>query len=113
MSDLTEMLRDTTRRLFGDAWVKGQREFHPIIWSQVAEIGLPGLLVPEAAGGVGGQWRDALVVVEAMGEHAAALPLAETMLAGATVRPQTVALADNGDSRRIARQAWHRLAGEP
>lgn len=81
MSDLTVMLRDTTRRLFGEAWNKGLREFHPTLWRQVAEIGLPGLLVPEAAGGSGGQWQDALVIMEAIGEHAAALPLAETLLA--------------------------------
>ncbi|MGQ0700672.1 MAG: acyl-CoA dehydrogenase family protein [Panacagrimonas sp.] len=81
MSDLTVMLRDTTRRLFGEARTKGLREFRSTLWSQVAEIGLPGLLVPEAAGGSGGQWQDALVIMEAMGEHAAALPLAETMLA--------------------------------
>jgi len=81
MSDMTDMLRDTARRLFGEAWIKGVRDFQAGVWNQVEEIGLPGLLVPEVAGGSGGQWRDALVVMEAMGEHAVALPLAETLLA--------------------------------
>jgi acyl-CoA dehydrogenase len=75
------MLRDTVRRLFGQAWTDGVRHFDLALWNQVAEIGLPGLLVPESGGGAGGQWRDAQVVMAAMGQFATPLPLAETMLA--------------------------------
>lgn len=114
MSDLTEMLRDTARRLFGEAWAKGVREFDPTVWDQVAEIGLPGLLVAEAAGGSGGQWQDAQVIMEAMGEYAAPLPLAETLLAarvlsgaGLSTPEVPIGLAVNSTGRLTERSgAW-------
>lgn len=67
-------------------------------WSAVAELGLPDLLVPEAAGGFGGTWQDAHGVMRLAGFHALDLPLAETILAGAILQRPTegrVALADN------------------
>lgn len=83
----TQMLADTANRLFGDALAHASTQVHAdgtldaALWAQVSELGLPMLLAPESAGGIGGSWQDAAVVMQAMGRHAVALPLAETMLA--------------------------------
>lgn len=50
-------------------------------WAAVADSGLPLLLVPEAAGGFGGDWGDAAAVLRLAGAAALAQPLAEAMLA--------------------------------
>jgi acyl-CoA dehydrogenase len=50
-------------------------------WDQLAEAGFPMLLVPEARGGIGGDWGDAAAVLQAAGAAALAQPLAEAMLA--------------------------------
>jgi len=78
------ILADTVARLFRDA--AGSRAsagegWNDGLWRQVEEMGLPLLLVPESAGGIGGNWEDALVVLQPLGSHAIALPLAESMLA--------------------------------
>ncbi|HZR38417.1 MAG TPA: acyl-CoA dehydrogenase family protein [Nevskia sp.] len=83
MTELRQMLADSVTRLFRDAG--GHRapaaEFDTAHWRQVEELGLPLLLVPEAQGGVGGGWEEALAVLQPAGGHAVALPLAESMLA--------------------------------
>lgn len=50
-------------------------------WQAVEQAGLHRALVPEAAGGYGLAIADALGLLRVAGEHAVALPLAETMLA--------------------------------
>jgi acyl-CoA dehydrogenase len=50
-------------------------------WPRVAESGLCNVMVPEAAGGFGGGWEDALPVLRQLGAAAAALPIAETIIA--------------------------------
>lgn len=75
---LARVLRDaaTTRSAVAEGW-------NAALWKQLDEMGLPLLLVPEAAGGIGGDWEDAEVVARSLGAHAVALPVAETMLARA------------------------------
>lgn len=50
-------------------------------WAQIEALGLPSLLLPEAEGGFGGGWADALVVFQLAGRHAVALPVVEAVLA--------------------------------
>jgi acyl-CoA dehydrogenase len=50
-------------------------------WSQLVEAGFSLLLVPEAKGGIGGDWGDAAAVLQAAGAAPLAQPLAEAMLA--------------------------------
>lgn len=50
-------------------------------WAAVAEVELAGLLVPEAQGGFGGSWEDAVSVLRLAGYHALALPVAEAVVA--------------------------------
>jgi acyl-CoA dehydrogenase len=69
------------------------------VWDTVAEIGLPWVGVPEAAGGSGGTLVDAVELLGVAGRHAAPIPLAETgvlggwLLAAAGLRVGTGPLA--------------------
>jgi acyl-CoA dehydrogenase len=51
------------------------------LWNTLAELGVTAIGVPEEAGGVGGTIADAVAVVRVAAEFAAAVPLAETLLA--------------------------------
>ena len=86
MSDERKMLAETVGRLFAEAAAQltSQAErpgFDAALWAQVEELGIPALLVPDADGGAGGGFEDALVVAREVGLHAAAIPLAEALLA--------------------------------
>ncbi|MCW2529481.1 MAG: Acyl-CoA dehydrogenase [Pseudonocardiales bacterium] len=83
-----EMLISAADDLFSDlctheAVQAAERDgWAPQAWAAVAEMGLPWIGVPEAAGGQGGSLLDALAVLKQAGRHALALPLAETGLLG-------------------------------
>src|ERR1700689_1887024 len=81
------LLIDTVGEIFAavctdDSLRAAERDgFAPHAWA--AEAGLPGISVPEAAGGEGGDLADALAVLRLAGYHGLPLPLAETgVLAG-------------------------------
>jgi acyl-CoA dehydrogenase len=57
-------------------------EWDAALWQALQDSGLTLVSVPERAGGSGGTLREAAVVLAAAGEHAAAVPAAETLLAG-------------------------------
>jgi alkylation response protein AidB-like acyl-CoA dehydrogenase len=75
MSELRTLLADTTERVLGN---------NPD-WESVKEAGLAKVLVPDDAGGFGGTWEDAFVVIRACGYHAVDLPLPEAILESANV----------------------------
>lgn len=50
-------------------------------WAAIARAGFPLLLVPEAKGGIGGDWGDAFAVLKVAGGRALPHPVGETMLA--------------------------------
>src|SRR5207247_7900210 len=87
--NLRTLLADTVGRLFTDLVTKELIEsaekgaWPDKLWRALEEGGLTLPLVPEARGGAGGSWRDAHVVVRAAGQHAAPVPLAETIVASA------------------------------
>ena len=57
------------------------------IWSGLAELGVPAILVPEAYGGIGLSALDAAVVAESLGAHATPAPFLSTaVLAVAALR---------------------------
>lgn len=60
------------------------------IWSGLAELGVPALLIPEEAGGVGLGALDAALVAEALGYHAAPAPF----LGSAVAAPVALAGGD-------------------
>ncbi len=49
-------------------------EFAEDVWLALAELGIPGLLIPEQFGGVGLKLLDAALVSEALGRHVAPVP---------------------------------------
>jgi acyl-CoA dehydrogenase len=78
------MLADTLQRLFRDASASQaalSEGWNDAVWHQLNEVGLPLLLVDEAAGGIGGTLEDAWTVAQATGAFAVTLPVGETMLA--------------------------------
>jgi acyl-CoA dehydrogenase len=87
-TDLRSLLSDTITRLFGDLATKELIEaaekgtWPDKLWRALEEGGLTLPLVAEDAGGAGGTWLDAHVVMRASGRYSAPLPLAETILAG-------------------------------
>ncbi|MBV1798851.1 acyl-CoA dehydrogenase family protein [Siccirubricoccus sp. G192] len=89
-------------------------EWPAALWAEVEALGLPLALVPEAMGGVGLGWADAVAVWQVLGRHAAPLPLAESMaaaalLAAAGITPPAglIALALPGEATAWGRQAGH------
>jgi acyl-CoA dehydrogenase len=87
-TDLRSLLGDTVTRLFTDLATKELIEsaekgaWPEKLWRALEEGGLTLPLVPEDAGGAGGTWLDAHVVIRAAGRHTAPVPLAETIIAG-------------------------------
>jgi len=79
MSDTRRMLAEMADPLFAELGTGATVERD---WARLEELGLPLLLVPEAEGGFGGCWEDALVVFRLAGFHALALPLPEAIIAG-------------------------------
>lgn len=75
MTEQRVLLAETAAKVFRDLPEDGTLPG----WDRVAESGLCGVMVPEAAGGFGGGWADALVVLRA--SALVALPVAETMIA--------------------------------
>lgn len=87
MSELRNILTDSVNGLFGNRVTKellthfDQTGNDGGLWAEVEEMGLTRPLVSEENGGVGGEWRDAHVLLFAQGYHAAPVPLGETILA--------------------------------
>ena len=103
MSESRDLLVDTADRLFREMAGERGRPFADS-WRTLEKSGFLDLLVPEQAGGHGGDLGDAYGVVRAAGAHALALPLGEAMLArslagGDTSGFGTVAWTANGEAR--------------
>jgi acyl-CoA dehydrogenase len=87
MSELRNILTDSVNGLFGDRVTKellttfDQTGNDGGLWDEIEAMGLTRPLVSEENGGVGGEWRDAHVLLFAQGYHAAPAPLGETILA--------------------------------
>lgn len=87
MTELRNILSDSVNGLFGDRVTREMLTAFDRtgdtggLWEEVEAQGLTRPLVSEENGGVGGEWRDAHVLVQAAGFHAAPVPLAETILA--------------------------------
>jgi len=81
------LIAETTRRILGDladpqAINKAGEAWKPPAWSALEEAGLTLAWVPEDLGGAGAGIADGFAVLREAGRFAAALPLAETLLAG-------------------------------
>ena len=90
-TDERRMLAETLRRYLTDRYgadrrlaiLDGEEGFSPEIWGEMAELGVVGALLPEAAGGFGGQGFDLATVFEELGRAGVVEPFLETaVLAG-------------------------------
>lgn len=100
------MFRDTTRELLARhcppgavraAWAEASGRV-PGLWARLAEVGVAGLTVPEAMGGLGMDELDLVLVLEEAGRAASPEPLLETTAVG-------VPLLRDGPLPAI-REAW-------
>ncbi len=81
------LIAETTRRILGDladpqTVNKAGDGWKAPAWSALEEAGLTLAWVPEALGGAGAEMVDGFAVLRQAGRFAAAIPLAETLLAG-------------------------------
>lgn len=77
MSEARNALTDMAEGLFGDLTGQG----FVAGWPRLIEAGFETLLVPEAAGGFGGDWGDLAALLKIAGAKRLGLPLAETVIA--------------------------------
>jgi len=91
-NDDQEMLRDSVRKWVDKAYTFERRReivkaggFSKEAWGQLAELGLTGLYVPEAQGGMGFGPVDAMVVMEELGRGIVLEPYAAVALVGASL----------------------------
>jgi len=91
-NDDQEMLRDTVRKWVDKAYTFERRReivkaggFSKTAWTNLAELGLTGLYVPEAQGGMGFGPVDAMVVMEELGRGIVLEPYAAVALVGASL----------------------------
>jgi acyl-CoA dehydrogenase len=98
--NLQTMIGDTARRIFNDHINRKLLEefeggvFCAPLWQQIRDAGFALTLVPEAAGGVGGQWGDAAELLFAAGAFNLPLPLAETMIGNSLLAGAGIPLPD-------------------
>jgi len=84
-------IRDTLRRFLSEnytlerhrAIARGGSGCDPDIWRQFAELGILGLGIPEALGGMGGSAVDAMVVMEELGRALVIDPYLTSVIVGA------------------------------
>ncbi len=89
-----EQLRAQVRRLLDRelplerilAWSADPQPLDRALWKRTAELGWPGITVPEAHGGLGLGCEDLIVVLEEMGKSLAPLPLLAVDAAVAALR---------------------------
>lgn len=100
MNDMREDLIRTTDRIFEDVCTKALREsaeagiWPAELWQAMEDVGLTRAALPEATGGVGLDFADAMAVLRRSAYHAAPVPLAETMLAGRMLAAAGLAVPD-------------------
>lgn len=88
MSEMRNDLLKTVDRIFDEHCPRQVREsaeagaWPAALWQALEEVGLTCAALPEAAGGSGLDYDDAMLALRRSAYHAAPVPLAETMLAG-------------------------------
>lgn len=99
MSAAREMLCDTARAVFAEAATAGMRP--------IEEAGFALLLVPEVAGGFGGDWGDVNAVLQIAGVMVPDLPVAELIVNDALQPSATVSLMAGAMGQALALSIEH------
>ncbi|MEO0359582.1 MAG: acyl-CoA dehydrogenase family protein, partial [Pseudomonadota bacterium] len=92
LSEERQMLADTLGRFVREKYDLPVRHaaaemeggFDPAMWTEFAELGAIGALIPESVGGFGGMGEDIMVVFEALGRGIVVEPFLATGVLGAT-----------------------------
>ncbi len=93
LSEEQAMLRDMLQRYLREQYdfetrrarVRAGRGQDAALWRELAELGILGVLLPEAAGGMGGGPVEAMLVSEILGEALVTEPFLETVVIGAAL----------------------------
>ncbi|UOR11340.1 acyl-CoA dehydrogenase family protein [Halobacillus amylolyticus] len=86
MSDMQEIILDSTNKMFKSLCTKELIDrseegiFAEELWSVLVESGVTSVGVPESLGGTGGDYNDALHILQLAGKFSVPLPLAETLM---------------------------------
>lgn len=132
------MIEDSASRLYAQRADRALVErveagaFPQALWDEAVGAGFDKVLLPESAGGIGGDWLDAWPILHGLGRYAVPLPLAETIVGGLLLSAAGVEVPDgpiavveastdgsiaaDGDGRaarlsgRATRVAWARHA---
>ncbi|WP_405117002.1 acyl-CoA/acyl-ACP dehydrogenase [Phaeobacter sp. BS23] len=92
LTDERQMLQDSLRRFLADRYTVAARNeaiadpsgYSPAIWTQLADLGVLGALLPEAVGGYGGAGFDIATVFEELGRAGVVEPVLDSaVLCGA------------------------------
>lgn len=112
-SDEQMMVRDLVRRFLADRYDAANMAKGPMAsddWRALGDLGLFALLLPEAAGGMGGGPAEVMIVAEEIGRALAITPLAESvvlcghLIAGSAIAvPWTEGIASGGAVLAFAR----------
>ncbi|WP_448627619.1 acyl-CoA dehydrogenase family protein [Geodermatophilus sp. URMC 64] len=109
MASDQDLVVETVRDILGahEPFVlTAERPWDAALWASLAEAGLTGVGIPEEAGGSGGELADAVAIVATLAAGAAAVPVAEQLLAAGPAlaaagvehtafdQPLTIAVAD-------------------
>ncbi|RNF39744.1 acyl-CoA dehydrogenase family protein [Planococcus salinus] len=113
MSDINEMLIDSTKKIMRDfstkeTIVETENGIWPKdLWQIIEESGLTTVAISEENGGTGGTFGDAISMLRVIGKFAAPIPLPETLLANwlladiglrASIKPLTLSSIDEKDN---------------
>ncbi|MEA1852140.1 acyl-CoA dehydrogenase family protein [Cytobacillus sp. FSL W7-1323] len=86
MSEIKEYIYDSASKFLKkqstqDLLEKGQKGlFDDELWASLNDMGLTGVNIPEAYGGVGGDYEDGFTVIRLVGQYPIPLPLPETLI---------------------------------
>lgn len=100
MNEMTNDVLRTVDRLFETVCTRESREsaeagiWPAAMWQGLRDTGLDRAVLPEAAGGPGLDYHDAMAALRRSAWHAAPVPLAETMLAGRLLSAAGLAVPD-------------------
>ena len=97
---VSQLLRRRDARAAARALLEAPAEERPALWSDLVDMGLPGIHVPEEHGGAGGGMEELVVAIEQLGRAMTPGPFVPTVIASAVL-----AAADDD----AARKTW--LAG--
>ena len=114
MSEMRNDLLKTVDRIFDERCPKTLREsaeageWPAALWQALEEVGLTRAALPEAAGGSGIEFEDAMFALRRSAYHAAPVPLAETMLAGRLLAAAGIEVPAACPGAICARMRWWR-----